>query len=555
MISDDLANLTDEDKVNPGYMNAEGDRLSVLSDDLIHRILSLINIKYAIQTSVLSSRWRFLWTSMTHLNISTDGFRTVLDFSKFVNNVLSHRNDQTEVHSVNLNYYSTPSEVFLKTVLDYAFSHNIQQLTVAWLYNNEEIDFPYYLLCSQSLKYLRLTASRTNSAYSFFIILASTWDLPALTTLRLDYVGLYDHNARGIFSKCANLKNLTISNFNSHNFTFRHPQLSNLTLENGNSTLDAAFNVVAPQLKNLTIRRCWAKHLITAPNLVSLFFSGNGDLQFSTDLYSLEKVDLGFSFSPVWSGSRIGCLLQQLRHVKFLTLNLELVKPLSAYMEQLSVQPSPFSNLKSLKIYPLYVPPDDYKVTMCTKVLKYLLDGSPSATLTMISYEEIEEKQQRALALKNAAKAFANASALQNLMSNFHVLLDKEKSDIETRMNGRRTSVEAITYDQGKTQVENMQLHLERKMSQMKSCWKDVGEQIDQSISKTRCLMSKLREIEVLLLKDLPTSKRDKLQACFSSLRVEAEALVKRILHQIETPQIQLSGCINELATISLSSS
>ncbi|KAJ0578420.1 putative F-box domain, leucine-rich repeat domain superfamily, F-box-like domain superfamily [Helianthus annuus] len=442
--------------------NAQVDRLSMLPDDLIHRILSLIHIKHAVQTTALSSRWRFIWTSMPCLNISTDNFRSLRAFSEFVNNVLSHRNDQTEVYSVNLSFREALSEALLKTILDYAFSHNIQQLTVTWL-RAERIDFPLFLLRSRSLKYLSLSGSSVSFIDQYSIIIGSTWDLPALTTLKLDYVAFYDEK----------------------------------------------------------------------------------------DLCSLEKVDLCIYSSLMWSGPRIACLLQQLHNVKFLTFNLELVKPLSSYMEQISLQPSPFSNLKKLKIYPLYVPRDNEayeKVTMSTKVLNYLLDGSPSATLTMISYEEVKAKQQK-------AQAFANAVEAQKRMSSLQDLLEKEKANIETRTNRWKAPTEADTHDQGKTQVENVQLHFERKMAQMKSCWEDVGVQIDQGGSTARDILSRLRDIEELLLKDLPTSKRDKLLACFSGLCAEVDSVIEKILHHMKIPQIHLSDCFNQLAATSLSSS
>ncbi|KAJ0431823.1 putative F-box domain, leucine-rich repeat domain superfamily, F-box-like domain superfamily [Helianthus annuus] len=83
-------------------MNVEGDRLSSLPDDLIHKILSFCSIKDAIGTSVLSSRWEYVWTSMPYLSFSSEDFDTLPAFSKFVNHVLSGRNNLTEVYSVNL---------------------------------------------------------------------------------------------------------------------------------------------------------------------------------------------------------------------------------------------------------------------------------------------------------------------------------------------------------------------------------------------------------------------------------------------------------------------
>uniref|UniRef100_A0A251RLG8 Uncharacterized protein n=1 Tax=Helianthus annuus TaxID=4232 RepID=A0A251RLG8_HELAN len=64
----------------------------------------------------------------------------------------------------------------------------------------------------------------------------------------------------------------------------------------------------------------------------------------------------------------------------------------SSFVELISHQPSPFANLKRLKIYPNCVSrlaEDQTKpeVTMSTEVKKYLLDSAPGATLTMVSHD------------------------------------------------------------------------------------------------------------------------------------------------------------------------
>ncbi|KAL8266841.1 hypothetical protein R6Q59_004185 [Mikania micrantha] len=75
-------------------MKVECDRLSNLPEDLIFKILSFMGTKHAVKTSVLSSRWRYIWASMPSLSFSIDDFQTLVKFSKFVAHVLSRRNNQ-----------------------------------------------------------------------------------------------------------------------------------------------------------------------------------------------------------------------------------------------------------------------------------------------------------------------------------------------------------------------------------------------------------------------------------------------------------------------------
>ncbi|CAL5031975.1 unnamed protein product [Urochloa decumbens] len=50
------------------------DRLSALSDELLHLVLSFLPSRQAMQTTVLSKRWVDLWRSMPALNLSTSEF-------------------------------------------------------------------------------------------------------------------------------------------------------------------------------------------------------------------------------------------------------------------------------------------------------------------------------------------------------------------------------------------------------------------------------------------------------------------------------------------------
>ncbi|MFS8006596.1 putative F-box domain, leucine-rich repeat domain superfamily, F-box-like domain superfamily [Helianthus anomalus] len=375
--------------------NAEGDRLSNLSDDLIYRILSYISIKHVVQTSALSSRWRYIWTSMPFLNFSTKDFPRLPRFSKFVTRLLSSRNNQSEVFSVNLTFRGKGSPEFVQRILDYAFSHNVQQLNITCLPGRV-----YYVPIHVPLRPHLLGC------------------LPNLTTL---YLSFYDDKCAALFSNCPNLKNLTLKNCSILNsFRIHHSGLSSLTLENGRECV----KVVTPQRKNLTIKYWRGIHLISAPDLSSLHYTDryccykdndDGPLMLPTDLCHLEKVDICIDSSNDNEAytRKIFCLLQQLHCVKFLTLNLELVKFISSSKNLISHQPtSPFINLQSLKIYPATFL--SVGVTLSTEIQSYLLGGSPSAAFTLVSHEEI--------------RAVKNVTSARNLMNELH---DKLKGNVD----------------------------------------------------------------------------------------------------------------------------
>ncbi|KAL7610839.1 hypothetical protein Lser_V15G10544 [Lactuca serriola] len=189
------------------------DRLSSLPDELIHKILASFDIKFVVQTCLLSSRWEFLWTSMPYLNFSNFG-----PLPKFVTNVLSHRNHQVEVSSVELDFHGAASQVFVKY---YAFSHNVQQLTVTSWPKNDLANYPSTtLFSSKSLKHFTLTINDCMSAW----VVVEVFDIIT-------------------------------------------PQLSNLTLIS--SFHLNVINLIAPQLENLTIVNCSIKYLNAPPAGIS----------------------------------------------------------------------------------------------------------------------------------------------------------------------------------------------------------------------------------------------------------------------------------------------
>ncbi|XP_071703581.1 F-box protein At5g03100-like [Rutidosis leptorrhynchoides] len=483
-------------------MNAEADRLSSLSDDVINKILSYIDTKHAIQTSILSSRWKNTWKSNPHLNFSCEDFTSLSKFPDDVTRVLSSRNNEIELSCVKLSLYDEASLAFVKKIMNYAFSHNVQKISIIYYYGGDDIEFPLSLFISRSLKDLTLIGRGWKH-----MTITSCWDLQALTSLHLCNVMFMNknHDEFGdLFAKCPNLKNLTLNNCEiDGDFTISHSKLSNLTLKNGYWYV---FNVVAPHLKDLTIVNCKGKLMISTPELSSLMVETEYSFSFLADgLSSLEKVDFYIwryefmSWTTDSNASEIIDVLQMFHNVKYLTLGLEVVEILASNVDLVSHLPSPFAKLTSLKICPIDLREDEEleKLNMPTEVKNYLLGASPSATVTIFSRKEM--------------KAIRNAATAQTIMAELQMLLAQEKEEI---------NCETAHTDEGKLVKE--------ENAQIRNCWNDLFAQIEKGGNKINRIFSMLDQIEDLL-KNVPASKKDMIQARLSSLRAESNFVIKLI--------------------------
>jgi hypothetical protein len=78
------------------------DRLSDFSDCVLLRILSNLKTKEAVQTYILSTRWKNLWKSLTIFSIGSRHFKTFKGFTRFVNRYLAIRDDETALHALKL---------------------------------------------------------------------------------------------------------------------------------------------------------------------------------------------------------------------------------------------------------------------------------------------------------------------------------------------------------------------------------------------------------------------------------------------------------------------
>lgn len=132
------------------------DRISRLPDELIHKILSFTEeAGEAVQTSLLSKRWKLIWTTLPFIDFGYYGFNLPNTNLNFIVKFLSNRNHQSNIIKLSLCILrATPPGGLVEELIEYAINHNVEYLTLETHYGN--VPFKLSTFSSNSLKTLDL---------------------------------------------------------------------------------------------------------------------------------------------------------------------------------------------------------------------------------------------------------------------------------------------------------------------------------------------------------------------------------------------------------------
>ncbi|CAI8615831.1 unnamed protein product [Vicia faba] len=100
------------------------DRLGDLPECIILHILSFLSIQHAVQTCVLSTRWKHLWKRIPTITLNSFQFRTLKIFSVFLSKILSLHDTSTALHTFDIFRHRDIEPRLLKKFLNYVFYHN-----------------------------------------------------------------------------------------------------------------------------------------------------------------------------------------------------------------------------------------------------------------------------------------------------------------------------------------------------------------------------------------------------------------------------------------------
>ncbi|KAL1832212.1 hypothetical protein ACET3Z_001863 [Daucus carota] len=405
------------------------DRISSLSDDLIHNILSNVDTRTAVQTSVLSKRWELVWRTLPFLKF--DGYgkyfnRKEARFSRFVDKVFTNRNHESQILNLELNVKKAIGPDLVENYVQYAISHRVHDFHVDLWHI-----YPLSIFSSTWLKELKLTM-RPGSEEVFW---TDCWNLPVLTNLHLICAHHSHELSMSLFTCLPALETLCLEQWYLPNsfrlptlrvlclarcimpeIVWHLPSLSSLELDDVvfSANMNEFFSVLVrlqnlalsfrkknkqqfiiscPELLNLELRTSSMTNtssltgniVVMAPNLRS--FSSVGIFPVMCGVSRLENVNIKLRG---WFKDKSKFPLEYLKqyyhqfifmflglgNAKILTLDLDTVEALSAVSDFLAHFPSPFYNLKYVKL------PKGYQQSSLSGTLKgYLLGGSPEASI------------------------------------------------------------------------------------------------------------------------------------------------------------------------------
>ncbi|CAN1134807.1 F-box/FBD/LRR-repeat protein At1g16930 [Linum perenne] len=319
------------------------DRLSNLPDSVLHHILSFLSTKSAVQTTVLSRRWRCVWKHVPVIHICGNPFDQSKSFNRFVDMVLSLRYPLSLSKMIFIDHWDFEGERedcrFMR-IIKYALSHHTKHLTI-YLQNGgypEKGLYPFSalfgLISDSDLKSLELREFTIDAGFQ-----SSGFGFRVLTRLKLDGCMVLANHEEVIdpFSKFPCLRTLELLDLStSHSGkVFRISGLQLISLNIIDSYFDK-IEVYAPKLKSFAI------------------VDQDGISEFSKlTLPSLEYADIWVEFMDdrydhEYVSRHMISLFQGLNNVMSLRLKCFTVEVLNTIADYFEEQPSPFTRLKSL---------------------------------------------------------------------------------------------------------------------------------------------------------------------------------------------------------------
>lgn len=264
------------------------DRISALPDEIVHHILSFLPMSCAVQTGILSSRWKHLWKFNAVLDFDwlPFNFDDPADYGSIEKCIDLHLAPRLRRFSV-ISHVGSSSSPNTKKWVDFAMRRGVESITVGLM----AFPFPYTVLELPCSFY-------TNGCKSLVDVLLSCIDFnppttfvgfASLTRLRLYNCKLSDDTVHMIVSKCLLLETLVLDNCLG---------LVKVKISGSNLRMKQLFFKCEGLDDGLVLE-------IDVPSLESLMYNGSLNkiclknvrclLNAAIDNYKIEKIDIDYA--------------------------------------------------------------------------------------------------------------------------------------------------------------------------------------------------------------------------------------------------------------------
>ncbi|CAI0413345.1 unnamed protein product [Linum tenue] len=352
------------------------DRLDQLPDHILHHILSFLDTKHSVQTSVLSNRWRSLWKNVTHLNFNRDSFTSYPCFSRFLKDALdAFGGDDSRIVKVSYKERNLWRRTHVRKfhgIMKYAKSHHIRHLRI---HSGTSMRSNFWDLVGSFLN----CDLDTLELGRVSVVAPLDWmGFRILENLAMEDCLLHCYSEKdiGFFTNFPCLKNLVLSDCDFVHakkcFKVYGPQLLNLEIQ-GMNLQKAPVQIVAPKLKFFSY-----VFISVVPEFsqLSLPLLDHANIGSKYALHSVEEKKAMVTANFV-------NLFQGLHNATSLRLDYHIIQALSKICDGLEHQPCPFTRLKCLK-----VPCSEESCTIPPQLINYFLKGSsttnPAAFLQFV---------------------------------------------------------------------------------------------------------------------------------------------------------------------------
>ncbi|KAJ3674905.1 hypothetical protein LUZ60_005521 [Juncus effusus] len=230
----------------------EMDRISLLPDCLIHQVLSFLETKESVRTTVLSKRWIDIWKSVPYLELIESEFKQAETFINFTNSILLHKLQLETFILKWLDCDETSHEIINNWISKLvSLKPNYVEIELC-LPNLENLDFLSTLFNCASIETLDLWPAIHEGWAS---LNPTVVNLPNLKYLQLYCLNLNDEFLQKILSGCPILEELTIENcfLNLTYQKIRSLSLKKLTMRYNEFSEGARLRIWIPGLVELEI--------------------------------------------------------------------------------------------------------------------------------------------------------------------------------------------------------------------------------------------------------------------------------------------------------------